>query len=323
MILKCTPLLLMFFILLPAFPAYALDNNYVISEYNGWIDIDDRIDYERSRMGFDGFLKKIVDEENGCFYIYFSFYDVRLNGFDDENIVISFDVSNDINSYSFSVNKNGFIDTGADDQRNIRLVYNFDNCSINGCGGEIMIGFELANQMDRQLYNSISCEYAGGISKTALLFENQCLDMYVEPTEKESTSNAVKITKPVKSSAQNTKADNMTKEKTESDKKNNVTKYTPTGTVKSNAKNEKTTKFSGNRVYLQSSEAVQNEGEKETAEVNSSDTVNGSYHMSKTAIIVMAAAITMVVVGVVLTVLGVVIKRKNKMAEEAVDNEST
>ena len=72
MIFKLIVTLMMLLIFLPAFPAYGLDSNYVISEYNGWIDIDERLDFEKKNAGFDGFLKRIVDEENGCFYMYFS-----------------------------------------------------------------------------------------------------------------------------------------------------------------------------------------------------------------------------------------------------------
>ncbi len=156
MIFKLIVTLMMLLIFLPAFPAYGLDSNYVISEYNGWIDIDERLDFEKKNAGFDGFLKRRVDEENGCFYMYFSFYDTELAGYDDDNTVISFDVRNDMNSYCFSVNKNGFVNTGADEQENIKLAYNFDNCSNSRCGGEILIGFELMNNTDRKQYNHIS-----------------------------------------------------------------------------------------------------------------------------------------------------------------------
>ena len=312
-VLKLTSLLLTLLIFLPAFPVYALDNNYVISEYNGWIDVDDRIDYEKSSVGFDGFLKKIVDEENGCFYIYFSFYDVRLNGFDDENIVISFDVWNDVNSYSFSVNRNGFINTGVDEQKNIKIAYNFDSCSINSCGGEILIGFELTNQIDRQLYNNVRCEYAGGINKTEVLFNNQSLDMYVAPTVKESTAKATKSTKAGKSTtARATTATKDKSEKTSTESSSKTTKYTPTGTVRSNTNNSQPTKFSGDKVYLQGNTAIENDSEYESTVASASDAVIGSYKMSKTAVIVMAAAVVLVVAGIVLVIIGLVSKSKKE-----------
>ncbi len=310
-VLKLASLLLTLLIFLSAFPAYALDNNYVISEYNGWIDVDDCINYEKSSVGFDGFLKKIVDEENGCLYIYFSFYDVRLNGFDDENIVISFDVWNDVNSYSFSVNKNGFINTGTNEQKNIKIAYNFDSCSINSCGGEILIGFELTNQIDRQLYNNVRCEYSGGINKTEVLFNNQSLDMYVEPTVKAGTTKAEKTTKVAKPTAvKNITAAKEKSEKTSTESSSKTTKYTPTGTVKSNTKSNQPTQFSGNKVYLQGNTAIENDSEYESTVASASDAVIGSYKMSKTAVIVMAVAVVLVAVGVALVITGLVSKGK-------------
>lgn len=308
--LKLVSLLLMLLVFLPVFPAYALDNNYVINEYNNWLDVDERIDYERSRDGFDGFLKKFVDEKNGCFYMYFSFYDARLDGFDDENIVISFDLQNDVNSYSFSVNRNGFVNTGEDEQKNIRLAYNFENCSINRRGGEILIGFELTDKTDRQLYNSISCEYAGGISNTAVLFNAQGLDMYVEPTVKKNTSRAVKTTKAAKSTS--VKGSQSVKRKSESTTQGQgkTTKYTPTGTVKYNDTKEPSTKFSGNKVYLQGHTESDNEIEYETPVAAASDAVIGSFKMSKTAVVVMTVAIVLVAAGIILVITGLAVKSK-------------
>lgn len=308
MVFKLIAPLMMLLVFLPVFPAYALDSNYVISEYNGWIDVDERIDFGKKDAGFDGFLKRIVDEENGCFYMYFSFYDIGLEGYDDDNIVLSFDVWNDVNSYHFSVNRNGFVNTGADEQKNIRLIYNFDNCSGSRCGGEILIGFELINNTDRELYNHISCEYAGGRSRTAMLFYDYGFDMYVEPTVKMSSS---KSSKPDKSNDEKT-TDSRRNSAAENDAsyKEQSTKYTPTGTLSRNAKKEQSTKFNADKVYL-SGETDDNDMEEITV-LNEAESTVGTYRRSKTAIIILSVAGVMIVSGTVLIIAGAVMKNKKR-----------
>lgn len=305
--------LMMLLVFLPAFSAYALDSNYVISEYNGWIDIDERIDFQQKETGFDGFLKWIVDEENGCFYMYFSFYDVGLEGYDDDNTVISFDVWNDINRYHFSVNRNGYVNTGANEQKNIRLTYNFDNCSVSRCGGEILIGFELLNNTDRELYNHISCEYAGGGNKTAVLFSDYGLDMYVEPTVKVSSSKASKLDKSNKEKATDSRINGSTENDTS--KKESSTKYTPTGTLSRNAKKEQSSKFNADKIYS-SGDAADNHTEEKTV-LNEAGSTVGTYRRSKTAVIILSVAGVMIAGGVALVIAGTVIKNKKSDSSTA------
>ncbi len=315
MIFKLIAPLMMLLIFLPVFPAYGLDSNYVISEYNGWIDIDERIDFEKKNSGFDGFLKHIADEEDGCFYMYFSFYDTGLEGYDDDNTVISFYIWNDINSYCFSVNKNGFVNTGADEQKNIRLAYNFDNCSNSRCGGEILIGFELLNNTDREQYNHIRCEYAGGSNRTAVLFNDCGLDMYVEPTVMVSSS---KASKPEKSTAgRKSVSDRNSNIENETEVKEKSTKYTPTGTVSRNTKNEQSTKFSASKVY---SSGIANNGEKEEKTVlNEAENSVGTYRMSKTAVIILSVAGVMIASGIAFVIAGAAVKNKKHETAESPD----
>ncbi len=316
MIFKLIVTLMMLLIFLPAFPAYGLDSNYVISEYNGWIDIDERLDFEKKNAGFDGFLKRIVDEENGCFYMYFSFYDTELAGYDDDNTVISFDVRNDMNSYCFSVNKNGFVNTGADEQENIKLAYNFDNCSNSRCGGEILIGFELMNNTDRKQYNHISCEYSGGSSRTAVLFYDYGLDMYVEPTVMEGSS---KASKPEKSTTvRNSDLNRNSNTKNNTETKEKQTKYTPTGTVSRNSKKENSSKFSAGKVY---SSGGANDGEKEGETIlNEAENPVGIYKMSKTAVIILSIAGVMIASGIAFVISGFAVKNKKRETAEKTDS---
>ncbi len=291
MIFKLIVTLMMLLIFLPAFPAYGLDSNYVISEYNGWIDIDERLDFEKKNAGFDGFLKRIVDEENGCFYMYFSFYDTELAGYDDVN-------------------------TGADEQENIKLAYNFDNCSNSRCGGEILIGFELMNNTDRKQYNHISCEYSGGSSRTAVLFYDYGLDMYVEPTVMEGSS---KASKPEKSTTvRNSDLNRNSNTKNNTETKEKPTKYTPTGTVSRNSKKENSSKFSAGKVY---SSGGANDGEKEGETIlNEAENPVGIYKMSKTAVIILSIAGVMIASGIAFVISGFAVKNKKRETAEKTDS---
>ena len=309
--------LMMLLIFMPAFPSYALDSNYVISEYNGWIDVDERIDYEKQNDGFDGFLKRIADSESGCFYMYFSFYDTELEGYDDDNIVISFDVRNNVNNYHFSVSRNGFVNTGDDEQKNIRLVYNFDNCSGSRCGGEIFIAFELINNIDRTQRNHISCEYAGGSSKTSVLFYDFPLDMYIETTAEDSSVNHTASKSSV--TERKTTSDKSSNSESKRDVKEKSTKYAPTGTLSKGGKNQ-TSKYIAGEVYSSEMSDTDNSDEQQSLSSNTESPV-GIYKMSKVAVITLSAAGVMIVSGLGFIIAGAAIK--SKKTEIGVESDSS
>lgn len=222
--------------------AYALDEGLVASEYNGWLENDNLLLYSVSEHGFDGSLKYISDKENGCFYIYFSFFDTRLQSdeIDDDKIVISFRIENDNGGYSFSVNRTGLTDTA--DKDKVKLASRFD-CSCDKLGGEILVGFELKSKTDKTLTNRVSCEYAAGTEYVTTLIDSAVLDMYKEPTTK--TSSAKK----------NNSAGKDTTSKTEKAK---TTKVTQT---------QNATKFKGSKsIVAQSSPAEKATESQATAE---------------------------------------------------------
>lgn len=308
--------LMILLVFMPLFPAYALDSNYVISEYNGWTDIDERIDYEKRSVGFDGFSKRIVDSENGCFYMYFSFYDTALDGYDDDNIVISFDVWNDINSYHFFVNRNGFVNTGDDEQNNIRIAYNFDNCSGSRCGGEVLIAFELINNADRERYNHIRCEYARGSVRTAVLFSDSGLDMRTETTSaaiSSELSGADKSTTSVKSSPHTS-----TDVQNSSEAKEKSTKYTPTGTLNKSGNKEQNSKFSAGEVHSSDIADTDNNNDEKTIS-NAAESSVGTYRMSKTSVIILSLAGVMIIIGIGFIIAGAAIKNKRSETDEKSD----
>lgn len=309
-ILKVVTMLITLFIFAfcSSFSAYALNENYMIDEYHNWLDVEDRYDYNQNNDGFDGFLKHVSDENDCSFYIFFKFFDTRIVNGNDENIVLTFTVENSENKYCFSVNKDGFINTGQNDINDVRLVSNFDNFSCSSMGGEIFIGFELKNSVDRALTNYISCDYAAGVDTTTVLFENEVLDLFVEPTEKATTK---------EKSVKNT----VTKEKTTQKKSSTSAK---SNTAKSNkSKNTGTTKFKGSGIYAEDSSEYSNH---DNADTEDEETVvqrpDTAAEMSTAAIIILIISIIAIIAGIIVLTVALVSKNKKTENEENIEESS-
>lgn len=188
---------------------YALDYDLIESEFNGWVEVDDVVLYDEA--DFSGSLKKIIDADNGCFYIYFQLTDNRIKNTPIENLIINFTVKNNENSYTFSVNRDGMLNGSANEKKAIKLAQNINKRNTYFYG---FIGFELTQRSDRRLDNTISCSYSNGMSEEYFLLKNVGLNMYSEnktdaknSTTKKSTSKAVKPSK----SPSKTKASSNTK----------------------------------------------------------------------------------------------------------------
>lgn len=227
-------LLILFIFLSSPLCALALNTNLVESEQNGWYEVDDITLYEEA--DFSGVLKKIVDEEDGCVYIFFQFDDNRVKRTDLDNIIISFTVKNSLGEYRFSVNRNGFVNTGDYEKDNIKICWNFDHLSHRGSFNYLFVGFELCNKADRAQNNEITCLYGCGNEKVYTLFRNEKLNMYkpeVSTSKADKTSKATtKSTKTVKSS---------TTDKSNKTAKQTTTKYIPTGLIGAESNGEQTT----------------------------------------------------------------------------------
>lgn len=304
---------LLIFMSFGTFNAYALNENYAIDEYHYWLDVDNQYNYQREIDGFDGFLKSVSDESDGCFYTYFRFYDTRIFNSDDENIVLTFTIENSENSYQFSVNKDGFINTGQNDINAVKLVSNFDSFACSSMGGEIFIGFELKNTADRVLTNYISCDYAAGVSTTAALFENEVLDLYVEPTKKATTE---KRTTEKKSTT--------SKSKTTQSKSSVSSKSSTAKTSKSNS--AATTKFKGSGAYITDSSYEDYDDNNDIeSEEDVSDYIqpqSSDAEMSNIAVIILIASIAAIVAGIIVLAFALAAKAKKKAAMEE-DEESS
>ncbi|MCM1114681.1 MAG: hypothetical protein NC397_04205 [Clostridium sp.] len=300
-------ILLTLFILSTNIHAYALNYNLVESEYNGWMETDDITLYNDNYIS--GSLKKIVDHENGCVYIYFQIYDNRLEDTSFDNAVISFDIMNDINEYHFSVNHSGFINTNTNEKQAIELAQNFE---LNSSFFTGFIGFELKNKQDRQLDSIIKCSYTCGHSEACTLFENVPIYMYVEP---ETTT--------VKSTSERT-----TKAKNSSGINSNKSKVNSTS-AKSKATSDKSkkassTKFSGSgKIYTTNNSSSSTETE--TTEKTSSGEVRsynntGTTEMSPSAKAILISAVVIALVGIIFIIVAVTSKAKKKQSDDSTDN---
>lgn len=277
--------------------AYALNENLIIDEYNGWLDHDVNDIYNAAEDGFDGVLKYIADESNGCFYLYFRLYDPRVADGEDDNIILTFTVENSINRYKFSVNRNGFVNTGQHDIDALNLIYNFEKCSAKGLGGEIFVGFELNNKADREQINYIKCDYASGVENVATLFDNAVLDMYVEPTAEETTA-----------------------KQSSTAKKKNTTKKT---TTQKNAVGEGTTKFrrsgttAGTNTKFSASHSISENESILSTEIITEQTATeaaapADLKMSKPAFSIMIAAFVLAGAGAVIIVIALASRKKDE-----------
>lgn len=278
--------------------AYAINENLIIDEYNGWIDAEVSHTYNAVENGFDGVLKYIEDEIDGCFYLFFKFYDTRVANGKDDNIILTFTVENSISKYKFSVNRDGFINTGQNDINAVNLIYNFENCTCKSMGGEIFVGFELNNKADREQLNYIKCDYASGVDSVTTLFDDAYLDMYVEPTTKADTTKSASTTKKKSTTAKNSTTGKSSDSKT-------TTKFKASGSITAG----KNTKYSANSTAIIDDKSNVDET---ITEIATEKIVNSQeLEMSKPAFSLMIAAFVMAGAGVVVIIIAAVSKEKN------------
>lgn len=202
-----------------------------------WIDKGEAITYTNDDY-FQGFTKYIAHKQDKCFYLYASFTDYRINPSSSENITLSFNIKNEINSYSIQVNKDGIADSSSQNAANaFNIHYNFDSANCDRQGGVIFVAIEFKNQADKALTNSISCEYFCGNSCTYDLINGVVLDLYVPTSTKATTTKKA-----------TTKNNNQSNNGTKSTKKNSATSSSSNTDKKSNT-TEKSTKFSATGSY--------------------------------------------------------------------------
>ena len=259
---KITPFIIFLLIISVPVSAFAVNTDLVEDELY-WIDKGNIIQYNKDDY-FEGFLKYITDEDEGCFYLFIRFTDHRIDVNCKENIALGFTVKNEENTYSFQVDKDGVINSPSKNSLDaFDVYYNFNESSCKKQGGGVYVTLKLKNADDRRLNNSISCEYYCGLSWNYNLFDGINLDMYVPVTTKASTQKAEKKTTTEK---ETTKKKTTVKSKTEKAVKESSTKFSGTGKSYGTSQNE-TTKYSGSQDYTK---------EKEFESVNAEDAAEGN-----------------------------------------------
>lgn len=225
-------------ILLTPMTAYSIDNDYIHGEFKierYWSKV------KSTNVGdgneFSGIIKCIEDEENGCFYVYFSFFDYNLRPNSGDNITLSFNVTNQNKKYYFCIDKFGFTsksDKNIEDY--FEISYLFDESSSAQYSGNVYIGFEFKNKTDKSLMNYISCQYYCGDYTRHTLFTDKKLDMSSSEADNETTksSDTEKATTP----------NNNGKSSSENDNVQETTKFSGSGTINNNNSDNNSDKFS-------------------------------------------------------------------------------
>ncbi len=304
--------------------AYALNHNLVAGEYYGWVEKEIDYFYDSDKYPFNGFVKQMSDEKNGCYYIFFSFYDERIIGGDDEGIILTFTVSNTQNEYTFSINKNGFTDTDENDMKAVDIAYNFE-ASAQGGGGRIFAGFELKNKYDRQQHNYIKCEYGAGSDRVTTLFDNEMLDMYVEPTAKTTKHITTKQSKDKNEKTTNKKSQ-TTDKSSKSDEKIKTTKFKGNGSVTRSVSSKYNSSGEASQELYTQDYDFESEPSTEIDIVESEalqTPENLPQVMSKSAIVTIVLASVIGVVGIALLIIAAVSKTEKAISAEDKATDST
>lgn len=296
------------------FSAFSLDERYILEkgkEENYWSTIDGEIWGDGDE--YSGIVKYIIDEENGCFYLCFNFYDYKLDTNCDDNIALGFTITNKNREYYFSVDKRGFTNKsteGIDDY--INICYSFDDASCSRNGGDIYLGFELKNKADKSVLNHISCQYYCGDIVRRTIFDDLTLDMSSNQSAENTTKNS--------SSEKATSSNN--KEKLNDSESN--TKFSSSGTISNNS-NSSSDNDSGKFSSGKSNSTGSEFGDDENSEIFSAsadnqqveDTENQSaltysQERSDSVKIIIAVSTLIIIIGIICVLTGIFYKSKKK-----------
>lgn len=220
---------------------------YYWTEIKG-INLDDN-------NGFSGVVKYICDEENGAFYLYFSFYDKNLNSQSSDKITIGITIENENSKHLICIDENGYTnDSSVDAEDTAKIYYSFDQASAIRKGGTLFVGFELKKSTDKQVKNYITCDYYFGDYIIHNLLTDIVLDMSKNTTTKKQSSTA----------ASSYSAEEVYNEDSVSNKNNSQT--------------DESTKFAGSGKYIQNDtgETEKYEPNKNANSDNDSDTAHSN-----------------------------------------------
>lgn len=262
--------------------------------------------------GFSGVVKYICDEENGEFYLYFSFYDKNLNTQSNDKITIGITVTNKNSKQLICVDENGFTDDsslGAEDFA--QIYYSFEQASAIRKGGTLYVGFKLKNSEDKQQINYISCDYYFGDYIIHNLLTDVTMDMSKNSeTKKDSASTA--------SANDNSDSINDTLEYEKESQTEESSKFAGSGKYiqnddKSEEKyesNEKSNSISDNGSY-ENNEKYQPQADEESTDTQEAQVYNYSSQHSLPAKIMIGVGTGIIALGVVCTATGIITSKKN------------
>lgn len=307
--LKLAPVLLCLLIFSTPIQSYALNSDMVEGE-RYWIDQKVQISYQEHNY-FNGFTKYIADSDEGCFYFFTSFIDRRINKMCDDNISLSFTITNQKNTYYFQLDKDGILESTTQNTiKALDIRSNFDEASCQKQGGNIYVAFEFKNSDDKKLSNTISCEYNCGLNCTYSLLDGVKLDMssgeIAEKTsEKNKNGNAADIT---------TKKSKSNDSESASSGSEGSTKFSGSGSVASNEESNGEFSFNNDgNITNNTQETEVTQGDYNTNYSNSQ--ANASAANSKTGLsviskILIGAAAVFFTSGVICVVAGIVKAKK-------------
>lgn len=322
---KITPFIICLSIISVPFSALAVNTDLVEDELY-WIDTGNVIQYNDDDY-FEGFLKYIADEDEGCFYLFIRFTDYRIDVNSKENIALGFTVKNEENTYSFQVDKDGVINSPSKNSLDaFDVYYNFDEASCKKQGGGIYVALKLKNAVDRSLNNVINCEYYCGLSWNYNLFEGINLDMYIPTTTRAATQKATKksTTVKAKTNKETAKKENIAKSTIKKAVKESSTKFSGTGKSYSISQNE-TTKYSGSQDYTEEKkyESVSDDDTDEISIINEAQegyeaesTAAVKQGLSKQAKLLLIIFAVLFTVGIICVVIGSVNGNKKENQSE-------
>lgn len=262
--------------------------------------------------GFSGVVKYICDEENGEFYLYFSFYDKNLNTQSNDKITIGITVTNKNSKHLICVDENGFTDDsslGVEDF--VQIHYSFEQASAIRRGGTLYVGFKLKNSEDKQLINYISCDYYFG----DYIIHNLLTDVTMDMSKNSETKKTSASSSPANNNGDNS---NETPEYEKEYQTEESTKFAGSGKYipnddKSEEKYEsnETSNINSDNGSYGSNEKYQPQADDESTDTQEVEVFDYSSQHSLPAKIMIGAGAGIIALGVICTAAGVIVSRRN------------
>lgn len=144
--------LLAFILIAVPFPAFSAEPD-LVNNPELWFETNNIITEEITDYNnIGGFYSYYSNTENHCIFLYISYNEINLKSENNE-IKINFYISNENNSYRFTVNENG-VEGSSTVKTAFSVTENFG--SISEQGQDIYIGIEFKNKQDIKCNNTLN-----------------------------------------------------------------------------------------------------------------------------------------------------------------------